>query len=82
MYKKLTLNIEEDLISFIHDFAKKSKQSVSNIFKQYISQLKEKNSWATLSKRTSALYWILKKSKIQNKKQLFKEYHEKRIDRS
>ena len=83
MNKKLTLNIEEDLIEFAHTYAKRSNQSVSRIVGNYLSALKNTDeNQEGLNVRTKELYGIFEKEPVPNKKDLRKRFHEKGIDRS
>jgi uncharacterized protein Yka (UPF0111/DUF47 family) len=77
MQKKLTLSIKEDLIKYIHQFAKKSNDSVSNIISKYIKNLKRLENKTDLSKRTQKLYGLFQKERIPDKKELRKYFHEK-----
>lgn len=83
MNKKLTLNIEEDLIRFAHNYAKRSNQSISRIIENYLSALKTtKENHEELSSRTKELYGLFEKEPVPNKKELRKQFHEKHIDGS
>ncbi len=83
MNKKLTLNIEEDLIKFAHNYAKRSKQSVSSIVEAYLSALKNaKQNQVNLNSRTKELYGILENDPLPEKNKLRKQFHEKNTDRS
>ncbi len=83
MNRKLTLNIEEDLIQFAHTFAKRSGQSVSRIVENYLGALKNtKENEEELSPRTKELYGVFEKEPVPNKKDLRKRFHEKDTDRS
>jgi ribosome recycling factor len=68
MNKKLTLNIEEDLIRFAHKYAKRSKQSVSNIVETYLGALKNtKENQEDFNFRTKELYVIFEKVPLPEK---------------
>ncbi len=83
MNKKLTLNIEEDLIRFAHNYAKRSKQSASSIVATYLGALKNvKENQEELNPRTKELYGIFAKNPLPEKKELRKQFHEKDTDRS
>lgn len=83
MNKKLTLNIEENLIQFAHTFAKRSNQSISSIVENYLSALKNtKENQEELGSRTRELYGIFEKEPVPNKKDLRKRFHEKNLNRS
>ena len=78
MKKKLTLNIEEELIRFAHNYAKRLKQSVSSIVESYFSALKNANeSQKDLNNRTKELYGIFENNPLPEKKELRKQIHEK-----
>ena len=80
MAKKLTLNIDDDLIQFAHQYSRKTKQSISNIVENYFRGLKEKNKDMELSPSTQKLYGILKGKNVPSKKALRKMFHEKSIN--
>ncbi len=83
MNKKLTLNIEEDLIKFAHNYAKRSKQSISRMVETYLGALKNvKDNQEDLSSRTKELYGIFENVPLPEKKELRKQFHEKDTDRS
>ena len=78
MNKKLTLNIEEDLIKFAHDFARRSKQSVSSIVENYFGALKNtKENLEDLNSRTKELYGVFANDPLPEKQELRKQFHEK-----
>ncbi len=80
MNKKLTLNIDDNLIQFAHDYSKKTKQSISSIVEKYFENLKEKKSINNLSQSTNELYGILSDAPLPDKKTMRKEFHEKNIN--
>lgn len=83
MNKKLTLNIEEDLIKFAHNYAKRSKQSVSSIVETYLDALKKaKGNYEDLNSRTKVLYGIFENAPLPEQRELRKQFHEKNTDRS
>ena len=77
MQKKLTLNINEDLIDFAHDFSKKTKQTISYIVEQYFERLKAKTEASNLSSQTLSLYGFFSEDPIPAKKKLREFFHEK-----
>ncbi|MCK4764918.1 MAG: hypothetical protein KAW12_22150 [Candidatus Aminicenantes bacterium] len=77
MQKKLTLSIEEDLVRFAHEFSKKTKQSISRMFAQYLKNLKQQHAPPGLSERTVNLYGVFSDKPIPFKKELRKHFHEK-----
>ena len=82
MNKKLTLNIEEELIQFAHTYAKRSKQSISSIIETYLNALKNtKENQEELTSGTKELYGIFKNRSLPDKKELRKQFHEKNTGR-
>jgi len=77
MQKKLTLNINEDLIDFAHDFSKKTKQSISHMVEQYFERLRAKAGESNWSPQTLSLYGIFSENPIPGKKELRELFHEK-----
>lgn len=77
MNKKLTLNIEEDLIEFAHEFTKKTRQSISSLITHYLCALRDENSPDLLSPKTTSLYGIFSEINSVDKKELRKQFHEK-----
>ena len=77
MNKKLTLNIDEELIKFAHDFSKKTKKSISYVIEQYLKSLKNQAETHDLSEKTSNLYGIFAHHPIPSKKELREYFHEK-----
>ena len=81
MNKKLTLNIDDELIEFAHNYSKQTKQSISSMVEKYFEKLKEKKQVDKLSKSTKELYGILSDKPLPDKKVMRKEFHEKNIGR-
>jgi len=79
MNKKLTLNIDDDLIDFAHYYSKKTKQSISFMVEKYFAKLREKKEINKLSQLTNELYGILSDNPLPDKKTMRKEFHEKNI---
>jgi len=79
MDKKLTLNIDEDIIDFAHQYSKKTHQSISNIVEGFFKELKGSNNDLNLSKKTNSLYGALKNSKNITKSDIRKLFHEKSL---
>ena len=69
--------IEEELIKFAHEFAKKTKQSLSSLISHYLIALKEENNSGLLCTKTNNLYGIFSGIKNVDKKELRKQFHEK-----
>lgn len=42
MQKKLTLNIDDELINFAHTYSRQNGLSISKLFEQYFKQIKNK----------------------------------------
>lgn len=80
MNKKLTLNIDDDLIEFAHYYSKKTHQSISSIVEKYFNKLKEKKETNNLSQTTNDLYGILENNPLPDKKTMRKEFYEKNIN--
>ncbi len=77
MSKKLTLNIDDELISFAHDYSKQNGLSISNLFEQYLIRLKHSDIEKEFNPKTNALYGLFQDSPIPDKKALRKSFHEK-----
>ena len=80
MNKKLTLNIDNDLIKFAHEYSKKTHQSISSIVEKYLSTLKEKKDKNNLSQTANELYGIFAEKPLPDKKTIRAEFHEKSIN--
>ncbi len=79
MNRKLTLNIDDGLIEFAHEYSKKTKQSISSIVEKYFENLKEKKRINNLSQSTNELYGILSNTPLPDKKTMRRDFHEKNI---
>ena len=77
MSKKLTLNIDDELISFAHSYSKESGLSISKLFEQYLTNLKTSDSTTQLNTKTLSLYGLFEDLPIPDKKELRKSFHEK-----
>ena len=80
MPKKLTLNIDDELINFAHTYSRQNGLSISKLFEQYLSKLKTTDQKQTLNSKTSTLYGLFQDSPIPDKNQLRKTFHEKSTD--
>jgi len=80
MDRKLTLNINEDLIEFAHDYSKKSRRSISSIVEELFRDLKSKTETSPLPQKTGKLYGSLENLNLPDKKTLRKRFHEKGLD--
>ena len=81
MNKKLTLTIDDSIISFAHQYSKKTNQSISSIVERYFITLKKNED----PKRehtdiTNQLYGLLSKRPLPDKAAMRREFHEKSID--
>jgi len=79
MGKKLTLNIDGDLIEFAHQYSKSTHQSISHIVEKFFKELKGTSGNIELSKTTKALYGSLDNLDDLDKKDLRKLFHEKSL---
>lgn len=80
MNKKLTLNIEDQLIKFAHSYSKKTNQSISAIIERYLSRLKDETEPTKISDDAKELYGIFEKEPLPNKKEMRKKLYEKSIN--
>jgi hypothetical protein len=78
MDKKLTLNVDEELIEFAHRYSKKTHQSISHLVEKYLKRLKQDIDQEELSQETNELYGII--DNVPDKKKMRKELHEKSIN--
>ena len=77
MSKKLTLNIDTELIAFAHSYSKQNGISVSKLFEQYLTRLQSTDQNQELNSKTARLYGLFEDSPIPDKKQLRKHFYEK-----
>lgn len=77
MSKKLTLNIEDHLILFAHDYSKHTGVSISKIFENYLAGLKIGTTKKKLNPMVKKLYGSFQNNPISDKKALRKIFHEK-----
>ena len=78
MNKKLTLSIDEKLIKFVHEIAKKSNQSISKIVSLYLETLKNKHSDdLNLSPKLKPLYGMFENSPLPDKSKMREMFHDK-----
>jgi len=80
MNKKLTLNVNEEIIDFAHRYSKKTNQSISHIVEKYLKRLKQDIDQEELSPETSELYGILENTNVIDKKEMRKKLYEKSIN--
>jgi len=77
MPKKLTLNIDDDLITFAHSYSRETGMSISKLFEQYLNRLRTTGQKEELNPKTAILYGLFQDSPIPDKRQLRKAFHEK-----
>ncbi len=80
MNKKLTLNIDKNLISWIHKYSRETKQSISSLVEKYFKNLKGNNEAKTLNSNIMDLYGIFENNPLPDKKDMRKVFYEKNID--
>ena len=80
MDKKLTLNVNEEIIEFAHRYSKKTHQSISHLVEKYLKRLKQDIDQEELSGETNELYGILENENIPDKKGIRKKFYEKSIN--
>ncbi|WP_321991472.1 DUF6364 family protein [Marispirochaeta aestuarii] len=80
MNKKLTLNVDEQLIKFAHDYSKTTQQSISKLFEKYINRLRQEMTHNDVSDEANELYGILDKGEVPDKKDLRKAFYEKSLN--
>lgn len=80
MNKKLTLNVDESLIDFAHEYSKKTNQSISNIVEKYFLNLKKEIDSSKISASAREIYGILESNQVPDKEEMRKEFHEKSIN--
>ena len=78
MDKKLTLNVDEELIEFAHRYSQKTHQSISHLVEKYLKRLKQDIDQEELSQETNELYGII--DNVPDKKKMRKKLHEKSIN--
>ncbi len=77
MSKKLTLNIDDELITFAHSYSRQNGLSISKLFEKYLNSLRSIDQKQELNSKTATLYGLFQDFPIPDKKQLRKEFHEK-----
>jgi len=80
MSKKLTLNVDDDLIDFAHSYSRQNGLSISKLFEQYLDRLRTTDQKQDLNPKTTVLYGLFQDSPIPDKKALRKVFHEKNSD--
>ena len=59
MQKKLTLSIEEELVTFARAYSRKTGQSISGMVEGYFRGLKDQGEESSLSEKIARLYGVL-----------------------
>ncbi|MCD1656014.1 DUF6364 family protein [Treponema zuelzerae] len=77
MSKKLTLNIDDELINFAHSYSQQNGLSISKLFEQYLNRLRSTDQNQELNSKTTTLYGLFQDSPIPDKKLLRTKFHEK-----
>ena len=77
MSKKLTLNVDDELITFAHLYSRQNGLSISKLFEEYLNRLRSTDLKQELNLKTANLYGLFQDSAIPDKKQLRKAFHEK-----
>ena len=80
MNKKLTLNVDEEIIKFAHKYSKETDQSISSIIEKYLLRLKSKFTHNSISQEAEEIYGIFENSTLPDKKTMRKNFYEKSID--
>lgn len=80
MNKKLTLNIDDQIIVYAHQYAQKTHQSISSMVEKYFIMLKNSEEIQPFSAETTELYGILSDNPLPDIKTMRKAFHEKSID--
>jgi len=82
MNKKLTLSIDERLISFAHGYSKDANSSLSGIIENFIFSLKKINTLEhnNFSHKTQQLIGVFKNSNLPSAKKMKEIFHEKHIN--
>jgi len=78
--RKLTLNVDEKLIEFAHQYSKVSRQSISGLFEKYLLRLKQDINNIHISAVARDLYGILDEDVLPDKKEMRKDFYEKSIN--
>jgi hypothetical protein len=68
MAKKLTLNIDDELITFAHSYSRQNGLSISKLFEQYLNRLRTTDLNRKLNPKTTSLYGLFLDSTIPDKK--------------
>ena len=77
MNKKLTLSIDQDLINFVKKYSKEHNLSISQLFENYLKNLRSAKKDLRLSEKTIDLYGFFKDERLPEKKEMRKVFNEK-----
>jgi hypothetical protein len=79
MAGKLTLSLDEQLISFAHEYSRKTGVSISELVAQYFARLQPESSAEKLQlhPKTAMLLGVFKDNPIPDKKQLRMDFNDK-----
>ena len=77
MPKKLTLNIDDELINFARAYARKNGLSISKLFEQYLNKLKTTDQKQQLHSKINTLYGIFQDSPLPDKNELRETFNGK-----
>jgi len=77
MPKKLTLNIDDELINFAHVYSRKNGLSISKLFEQYLNKLKTTDQKQHLHSKINTLYGIFQYSPLPDKNELREAFNGK-----
>ena len=89
MATKLTLSLDEDIISFAHDYSRKNATSISRLFERFLIRLKAAqgsgeefgNRVTQFHEKTRGLIGAYRANPIPDKKELREAFYEKRTQR-
>ena len=73
MQKKLTLSIEEDIVTFARVYSRKTGQSISAMIEAYFQGLKDQGEESSLSEKTTRLYGVLSDVVLPDRKAMRRE---------
>ena len=76
MNRKLTLTIDERIISFAKDYSSRTNQSISAIVERYFDRLQHQIDLDSLTPEAVELYGILAEQ-LPDKKVMHQAFHEK-----
>ena len=77
--QKLTLSLNADIVKFAHSYSRKSGRPVSHIVENYFRRLKASAN-DDIPQEVAELRGLLKETKMPNKKEMRKIFHEDHLD--